>query len=239
MIEFNVPLPNFNIYLVGGYVRDHLLGVQSKDIDIVCEAESFEEMLEWVEKTHKKIFLSKPEFFTIRAIANGSGIVHDYVLARKESQYSDSRRPDSVSVGTINEDLSRRDFTIGAMAYNIKTGEFLDPFNGRQDLEDKIIRCVGDTRDRLDEDTLRIIRAIRFSITKGFKLHPSIELVLQMREWADKLQNISTDRIRQELDKCFKHSTIDTLKLLAEIHPRFIEVIFNDKLWLKITSEKK
>lgn len=230
------------IFEVGGHVRDELLGIKSKDIDCSVEAPSFQAMLEFVEARTQKIFLVKEEFVTIRAMGL-DGLPKDFVLCRKDGAYSDGRHPDSVEIGTIFDDIARRDFTVNAIARNVDTGEILDPFNGREDLKTKTLRCVGSAAERFEEDTLRIIRAIRFSITKGFLPDEEIQAVLSDAEWADKLRNISSDRIRQELDKCFRFSTIETLKMLSQIHPRFTEVMFgesdNEQLWLKPTSESR
>jgi tRNA nucleotidyltransferase (CCA-adding enzyme) len=240
MFKFNMELPNFEIYLVGGYIRDYILGTPSKDIDIVCEAPSFEVMLEWIERTHKKVFLSKPEYFTVRAMGT-DGLPYDYVMARKDGEYSDGRRPDSVRPGNIIDDLSRRDFTKNAMAYNLRTGSLLDPFGGQHDLSTKMLRCVGSAQERFSEDPLRIIRAIRFCITKGFRPDPEIRATFEDPEWADQIINtVSVDRIRDELMKCFKFDTAETMEFFVlELAPGYSRIFRDIGLWLKPTTEKK
>lgn len=231
--------PNFNIYVTGGYVRDAILDIESKDIDIACEASSFEEMLEWVEKTHDKVFLINPEFFTIRALYE-KGDARDYVLCRKDGKYSDSRHPDTVEAGSIYDDLSRRDFTIGAMAINLKSGSLIDPHGGVADLERRLLRAVGSARARFKEDPLRILRAIRFAITKGLTLDPEIIIILHSPQWAKEIKTVSVERIREEIYKCFKFDTAKTLFFLNEhCSNEFVEVIFQENvLWLKPTLER-
>ncbi len=143
------------------------------------------------------------------------------------------------------DDLARRDFTVNAMAIDRETGELLDPFNGSEDLKSKTLRCVGSTKDRFSEDPLRIIRAIRFCITKGFT--PSQEIkdiflgVNGEDDWADKIiASVSMDRIREELTKCFKFDTEITMKFFVlELSPRFLLLFRGTNLWLKPTTEKK
>jgi tRNA nucleotidyltransferase (CCA-adding enzyme) len=230
----------FRVFEVGGHVRDQLLGIQSKDVDCSVEAPSFQDMLEFVEATTEKIFQVREEYVTIRAMGF-DGQPKDFVLCRKDGAYSDGRRPDAVEVGTIYDDLARRDFTINAMAVDVDTGEFLDPFGGREDLENKILRCVGSAAERFEEDSLRIIRAIRFAITKGFEPDEEIWEILSDSEWAEKLSLIARDRIRGELLKCFRFSTSKTLKFLFRINHHYLTVIFDGEpeIWLKPTLEDR
>src|SRR4051812_36297006 len=116
-----------HLYEVGGHVRDSLLGIKSKDIDFAVEAESFMELFNWLNAQKFDIFLITEEYGTIRArFPKGhvnAGLTADFVLCRKDGNYSDGRRPDSVSPGTIFDDLARRDFTVNAMARDLETGE--------------------------------------------------------------------------------------------------------------------
>lgn len=224
------------IYKVGGCIRDEIMGIVPKDIDLACEAESFEAMEQYIRDNGGKIYQSKPEFFTVRARLFGED--RDFVLCRKESKYSDGRRPDSVEVGTIYDDLARRDFTINAMAKQ-EGGKLIDPFGGKKDIEAKLIRCVGNTIDRFAEDSLRIIRALRFSITKGFSLHHEIVMAFRNYWVVSKIHAVSQERIREELLKCFSHSVLTTLAVLDDF-PLVKNVLFQDgKLWLKPTLEEK
>lgn len=209
-------------YLVGGAVRDQLLGLSPKDFDYSVEAESYDAMKEDILARGGTIFLEKPEFFTIRAKVNK--IDADFVLARKEGDYSDGRRPDSVEIGTIDDDLARRDFTVNAMA-RLEDGTIYDPFNGQVDLALKRLVCVGNAHARFSEDYLRLLRAVRFSIVKGFELDNDIHDALCSPEILRGLYKISKERIREELVKCFAHDTWKTL-LFFEDYSNLHEVIF-------------
>lgn len=225
------------IYKVGGAVRDEFLGVKSKDIDFAVEAPSYEAMRDYI-AANGKIFLEKPEYFTIRAKLNGADA--DFVLCRKEHGYTDGRRPDLVTAGDIYDDLSRRDFTMNAIAIRVSDGEVFDPHNGVRDLAKRNIRCVGEAEDRFSEDSLRMLRAVRFRITKGFMLDDSIWLALKNPKLLDKLANVSKERIREELNRCFKHDTLATLKMFEDF-PDLRDVVFgNDNtLWLEATNKDR
>jgi tRNA nucleotidyltransferase/poly(A) polymerase len=234
------------IFEVGGSVRDSFLGVKTKDMDYSVEASSWEEMRTWVHKNTEKVFLEKPEFFTIRAMWNKGPC--DFVLCRKEGAYSDFRHPEKVENGTILDDLARRDFTVNAIAKDMGTGQIIDPFDGRSDIEKKIIRCVGGT-DRLFEDPLRMLRAIRFSITKGFDIDDEIFSIWsgffptspdnkKTKELVEKFKaSVSNERTREELLRCFEFSTIKTLRTLGFADPSWTDAIFGDGLWLRPTLE--
>lgn len=224
------------IFQVGGAVRDQLLGLKSKDIDFAVEAPSFKAMHEHVRATCKQIFLIKPEFLTIRALHPTMGAV-DFVMCRKDGAYSDGRHPDTVEPGTIFDDLARRDFTVNAMAID-EAGNLIDPHEGERDLEDRLLRCVGFTSDRFEEDSLRILRAMRFSITKDLELSSGITAVFRQPSlWIPKLEAVSTERKREELHKCFAHDTAKTLMFFKSIDSAWADCLFQD-LWLKPTSEK-
>ncbi len=147
------------IYQVGGYVRDELMGKKSKDLDYACEFPNFAEMLAWIH-TQGKVFLVKEEHWTVRAHIPGKPAA-DFVLCRKDGQYSDGRRPDSVSAGTLMDDLARRDFTVNAIAYDEETKEYIDPFNGKQDIKDKILRCgpFGSPSPKASTSTMKLCLA--------------------------------------------------------------------------------
>lgn len=224
------------MYLVGGAVRDSILGVPTKDFDYSVEASSFEEMRSYILSNGGKIYLEKPEYLTIRGKFNGRDA--DYVLCRKEGKYTDGRRPDEVIPGTIFDDLARRDFSVNAIAYDEDSQSYIDPHNGIQDLRTMTLRCVGNPIDRFNEDSLRIMRAIRFSITKGFAMDSSVANALWNPDVVKKLANVSKERIREELLRCFKHSTLKTIATL-EYYPMVRDVVFDDNaLWLKPTMEE-
>lgn len=229
-------------YQVGGCVRDALLGVQSKDIDYAVEAPSYEAMVSWI-KERGKIFLEKPEFLTVRAHLAG-GQPADYVLCRKDGTYSDGRRPDVVEPGTLLDDLKRRDFTINAIAFDEETGQYIDPHDGQADLKLRVLSCVGRAKDRFTEDALRMLRAIRFTITKGLIMSSDVLSCFDDKELLSLLRDkISADRKRDELEKCFRFSTVRTLEELHFLgkETTLLSDIFEvptGKIWLLPTSKE-
>jgi tRNA nucleotidyltransferase/poly(A) polymerase len=228
------------VYQVGGSIRDEYLGLKSKDIDYSIEAESYDKMKQYIIDSGGTIFLETPKYLTIRANIPNLGAT-DYVLCRKDGQYHDSRHPESVEIGTIYDDLNRRDFTINAIAKNVDTGEIIDPHNGISDIKNKIIRCVGNPYDRFNEDALRILRAIRFSITKQMSIDYAIINCFYDTKIVNLLYNISKDRVRDELYKCFKFSTHETLKCL-EMYWKVRDVLFQNNsfdLWLEPTLKER
>ncbi len=197
-------------YTVGGAVRDEILGLKSKDIDFAVEAPSYEEMREDLIAKGVIIYQERPEYFAIRGGHPLLGGV-DYTLCRKEGFYWDNRHPDSVTIGTILDDLSRRDFTVNAIAKD-EDGNLLDPFNGKEDIQLKVLRCVGRSEDRFHEDPLRLLRAVRFSLVRGFRLDIDIQIALMDRDLIWGLKKISLERIYEELKKCYEFNTFETMK---------------------------
>jgi tRNA nucleotidyltransferase (CCA-adding enzyme) len=220
------------IYKVGGCVRDAVLGIRSKDIDCAVEAPSFEAMEAWVAE-RGKIYLSKPEFFTIRAKVGKEDL--DFVLCRKESCYSDGRRPDSVEMGTIYDDLARRDFTMNAIARREPDGAYIDPHGGIEDIGARIIRAVGKAEDRFNEDALRMLRAMRFAITLNFNLHVEIKMCFDRLYLLEKLRTVSIERQQIELQKCFRSSTPKTLDFLRHYDGMRNYLFDNSIMWLEPT----
>lgn len=220
------------IYQVGGSVRDLLLGIKSKDIDYAVES-SYDEMKSYILE-RGEIFLEKPEFGTIRCRVNGE--VADYSICRSDGKYLDGRRPDSIKPASIYDDLSRRDFTMNAIAID-EDGNILDPYNGRNHIDNRIIVCVNNTYDRMREDALRMLRALRFSITKQMWLDTEIVEFLCWSDNINLLRNVSTERIREELYKMFSCDTYQTLKILGN-YPYLNKYIFTSTpIWLKPTLE--
>lgn len=226
-----------NVYQVGGSVRDRFLGRKSNDIDFAVEAPSFKAMREWVVGQGGRIFLETPEYVTIRALVPKLGAA-DYVLCRKDGAYRDGRHPESIEVGTIQDDLARRDFTINAMAINAKTGELLDPLNGWGDCSRRLIRCVGGVERSFGDDALRILRALRFSVVLNFTLTDEIEEALQSRGIVERLYGISPDRVRQEIGKMFAFNTYVSVTRLARF-PLVLGVVSDSGVWLKATQEAR
>ena len=195
----------FEGFLVGGCVRDLLIEREPKDWDLTTNA-SPDKIIEVFEKTDRRVVYEN-SFGTV-AIVNKELEYQDPAHTieitpyRTETTYSDNRRPDEVLfTKTIQEDLSRRDFTINAMAYDPTNQELIDDFGGQSDLQEKIIKTVGEAHERFGEDALRIMRAVRFSAELGFSLNK--ETLAAIRELAPSLKNISSERIRDELLKIF------------------------------------
>jgi len=222
---------------VGGYVRDELLGIPSKDRDIMVDLPSYEKLEAWAEQHLTKIYERRPEMLILRG--HGPLGPVDYNLPRNESAYSDSRTPNSVTVGTFEQDMARRDFTCNAIAKNIATGEIIDLHGGMLDINMRRLRMVGSAYARLDEDHLRIVRAIRFCITKGFTPYGELEKILLHGEYADKLESLPVERIANEMCKAFHFNTASTLHFLASIHPKYTEAIFSKRLWLLPTLKNR
>lgn len=188
------------IYKVGGCVRDEILGKKTKDIDYAVEAPSFEAMIEHIKSMGATIWKEFPEFFTARGKLNGTDV--DFVLCRKDGAYRDNRRPDEVTIGNLHDDLARRDFTMNAIAIDLETGKYIDPFDGAIHLSAKLIEVVGSV-DRLREDPLRIMRALRFSSTHGFVMSERVREFIS--DEFKLLENISRERVKEEMNKMFEH----------------------------------
>lgn len=186
----------YEAYIVGGCVRDSLLDKKPNDWDI-CTSARPEEVCEVMTRCHIRIIETGLQHGTVTAqFGKGS---YEITTFRVDGEYSDNRRPDRVEfVGNVNEDLARRDFTINAMAYGDWIG-LIDPFGGYGDLDDKLIRCVGNPDDRFQEDGLRILRALRFAATYGFKIEEKTADAIHRNK--DLLKNISAERIQSELCK--------------------------------------
>ena len=212
--------------VVGGSVRDFLLGKTPSDYDITTDA---------TPKITKEIFCRQRTIDT--GIKHGTvglfldGEVYEITTHRVDGEYKDSRHPESVSFTTdINEDLARRDFTVNAMAYSPRFG-ITDPFGGREDLENQIIRAVGDPYQRFTEDALRILRAVRFSSVLGFEIEE--ETARALRDKAELLKNVSPERIWVELKKTFMgrgaHRSISEFSdVLCSVIPSLDRMILPD-----------
>lgn len=181
-------------YVVGGCVRDSILKRPIHDWDI-CTSATPTEMLEIFKD--KKVVETGLQHGTITVVVNGEP--YEITTYRIDGIYSDNRRPDSVSfTDKLIEDLHRRDFTINAMAYNDEEG-LIDPFNGIEDIKYKKINCVGFSKDRFEEDALRILRAIRFASQLEFSIMPNTDW--EIHRQYENLKNISIERINSEFCK--------------------------------------
>lgn len=237
-----------SLYLVGGCVRDMIMGNPNpKDVDFAVEAKSFDHMRQWMVERGFHIHAETPKYFTLRAKAPKSGFSFagrdysgkdfDFALCRTDGEYKDGRHPDSVEVGTIHTDLSRRDFTMNAIAMDA-SGAFLDPFGGVEDIGTRTIRCVGSV-ERLVEDGLRVMRALRFAIQLDFFLDEEVIEFLDSMASVMALHNVDPQRIQQEMTKSMRINTYATMGLLYE-YPMIAKYIFNETgIWLKPTDEKR
>lgn len=200
-------------YAVGGFVRDLLkYGKKGKDLDIVVTGiENFNGLRKYVLSKGCSIFQERPEFLVIRANHAQFGGV-DYTLPRTDGNYSDGRRPDEVFSSSLEEDLSRRDFTMNAIAMNLEDNSIVDPFNGQEDLRNNVLNFVGDPQERLQEDGLRFFRALRFMATMNLALSDSSHKALFAyrfdfgTSFEEKIKNVSSDRIKDEFYK-MSHKT--------------------------------
>ena len=184
----------FEAFVVGGCVRDSIIGLTPHDWDICTNAKPEE-----IKKCFANFntFDSGIKHGTISIVIDGE--VYEVTTYRIDGAYSDNRRPDSVTfTSDITKDLARRDFTVNAMAYNEQYG-LLDPYGGRNDLSEKIIRCVGNPDFRFNEDALRIIRALRFASVYDFVIEN--ETSKSICKNVDLLKNIAVERISVEFNK--------------------------------------
>ena len=241
------------IFKVGGCIRDKFLGLDSKDIDFtfVCEKsqtveQGWLEMKGWMVERGFEIFLETQDCFTIRAKFpkgdQNEGLVADFVMARKEVGYAEGTRRPILEIGTLEDDLVRRDFTVNALAEDID-GNLIDLFGGVEDLKAGILKTPLDPQITMMDDPLRILRALRFSITKDFSISEDIWKAMKQPEILKKLRlTVSQERIREELIKMFQSNTSRTFRLLMVVDgfiPGFLEFVFKDGMWLKPTTEKK
>lgn len=201
----------YKAYLVGGAVRDMLMGKEPHDWDVTTDATP-----EQVMSIFRKVIPT--------GIAHGTVTVHfmkneiEVTTFRTESDYSDGRHPDKVEyTGNIEEDLSRRDFTINAIASYLGDGTITDPFHGRDDIKRKVIRTVGNPLERFSEDGLRPVRAVRFSAQLGFEIERETLKAISEPEILKKTSGISLERFRDELLRLMKAEKPSAgLKLMEE-----------------------
>ena len=243
------------IYEVGGCVRDTILGIESKDIDfsVVLDNtnqtvdEGWEQMLAFLKKEGYKIFLETKDCFTVRAkfpIGHiNEGLVADFVMARKEVGYILGTRKPILELGTLYDDLIRRDFTLNALAKDMD-GNIIDYFNGIEHLKEGLLVTPLNPMKTMMDDPLRILRALRFSLTKDLEVHTDIMESMKQPDILDKLKKtVSQERIREEITKMMMCDTIKTMKLLVDIDrdyiKGFLNIVFKDTMWLKPTMEKK
>lgn len=207
----------YEAYIVGGCVRDALLGRRAADWDITTNAEPWQ-----VKRLFSRTVDTGIQHGTVTVLAGRQGF--EVTTYRVDGEYQDGRHPKEVRfTPSLLEDLKRRDFTINAMAYNEKDG-LVDVFGGIEDLKQGRIRCVGDPRERFTEDALRILRAVRFSAQLNFFIEP--ETREAVAEFASSLTRISAERIQTEL-----------VKLLVSDHPEVFRVLYETGITRVILPE--
>lgn len=196
----------FEAYVVGGCVRDSILGREPEDWDVTTSAKP-----EQVKALFPRTIDTGIQHGTVTVMLDKEGF--EVTTYRIDGKYEDSRHPKEVTfTPSLKEDLRRRDFTINAMAYNEEEG-LVDLFGGLEDIDGGTIRCVGEAHERFQEDALRIMRAIRFSAQLGYKIEKKTRAAV--RELAPTLKAISAERIRVELEK-----------LLVSPHPEYLKLAY-------------
>lgn len=214
----------FGAWVVGGCVRDVLLERAIKDWDICTQA-----LPEKVIKIFRRVVPTGLKFGTVTVLLDDGN--YEVTTLRADREYLDGRRPESVNfVNDIREDLSRRDFTINAIAYNVNERQLIDPFGGENDLRKRLIRAVGDPALRFSEDALRLMRAARFVGTLDFDIEPTTKAAaIQCHEG---LRKVSKERIRDELFKAMLSTmpsraleAMRTLKLLDVFAPFLLDQV--------------
>ena len=208
-------------YLVGGCVRDHRMGIEPKDFDIVTDVhmdrieEIFSENGWKVDDTGKQFLVMNvsKKVKTPVSMEVSTGNILDYVEKtvmyeianfRKDGCYSDGRRPDQVEIGTIKEDAERRDFTVNALYYNPIKDEYIAPIKETEfDLRDGILRFIGNPKDRIQEDHLRVFRYYRFLVKEGLKSDPK-SLKACRQYFNEAYKNSTPERVRNEIERMVK-----------------------------------
>ncbi|MBO5770043.1 MAG: CCA tRNA nucleotidyltransferase [Spirochaetales bacterium] len=191
----------FSLYLVGGAVRDYVLGLDNHDYDFTTDAEPLE-----VKKMFKKTIDTGIKHGTVTVLFKGGS--YEITTFRTEGEYHDGRHPEKVSfVRNLDEDLKRRDFTINALAADLRTGTIIDQHDGLADIKNGVVRAIGIAEERFTEDALRMLRACRFSSKLGFEVEESTKMAISKLKENVKL--VSSERIKDEL-----------FRLIDSPHPR-------------------
>lgn len=191
----------FSLYLVGGAVRDYVLGLDNHDYDFTTDAEPLE-----VKKMFKKTIDTGIKHGTVTVLFKGGS--YEITTFRTEGEYHDGRHPEKVSfVRNLDEDLKRRDFTINALAADLRSGTIIDQHDGLADIKNGVVRAIGIAEERFTEDALRMLRACRFSSKLGFEVEESTKMAISKLKENVKL--VSSERIKDEL-----------FRLIDSPHPR-------------------
>jgi len=213
----------FNIYIVGGAVRDFLLGIDNHDYDFTTDATPQE-----VIKLFKKVIPTGIKHGTVTVIFKNEKNINQFfevTTFRTEGNYKDSRHPENVKfIRNLREDLKRRDFTINALAASLETGEIFDYHDGLKDLSNNTIRCIDDAETRFNEDALRMLRACRFAAKLNFSIESKTFKAIKLLN--KNILKVSKERIKDEIDRLLLSQNpligLDLMKstfLLDEIIP--------------------
>lgn len=193
-----------NLYIVGGAVRDELMGIDPKDIDFLVTGIPLDKLSEILNPIGKINEVGK-SFGIIKAVISGEE--YDFAIPRKEMSTGHGHK-DQVTKSdhtlSIEDDLSRRDFTFNAIAKEVSTGNFIDPYNGRTDISNKTIRAVGNPETRFEEDPLRILRAIQFAVRFNFQIEDKTKQAIYKN--IDLLQHLPSERFLEEFKKAITKS---------------------------------
>lgn len=197
----------FKAYIVGGAVRDSIMGISPSDYDIATNATPYQ-----VKSIFQRTIDTGLKHGTVTVVYNKTGF--EVTTFRTEGEYKDMRHPENVFyVDDIETDLKRRDFTVNAMAYSLKDG-FLDCFGGLLDIENRTIRCVGEGEKRFKEDALRMLRAVRFAACLNFDIDEETKNAI--KKCTVLIKNVSSERILSELNKILLSNNPEKLYLLYE-----------------------
>lgn len=199
----------FSAYIVGGFVRDYILGINSNDIDVTTNATPMD-----IKAIFQDAALPHEDYGSITVIIKS--IRFEITTFRRELVYYNNRKPIEIEyIDDLLEDLKRRDFTINTLCMN-KKGEVLDLLNGKEDIKNKVIRTVGNSYLKFQEDTLRILRAVRFATNLNFDLSKDVKK--SILDTKHLLKYLSYDRKKQELDKIFTSKNVKKgIELLKEL----------------------
>jgi len=205
----NLYAEGYEAYIVGGCVRDNLIGREPDDYDITTSALPSD-----IKRIFKRTVDTGIEHGTVTVIENGKP--YEVTTFRVDGEYMDNRHPVSISfTSNIKDDLARRDFTVNALAYNDKEG-IVDAFSGLSDLDGKIIRCVRDPEERFSEDALRVLRGVRFSSALGFNIEKNTADAII--KYAKNLKDVSSERIFVEWKKLLSGSgAYDVIKSFKQV----------------------
>ena len=223
----------FQIYLVGGAVRDGILDIETKDFDFTTNASS-EDSIKMLNKNKYKTTEIGRAFGTIETTVEDYSI---HITTYREDKYNkDSRKPEIKTSGELETDLSRRDFTVNAIAYDINNNEIIDPYGGLKDLSEGLIRTPDTADISFSDDPLRMLRACRFVSTHGFT--PNNELFKAISKNAERIEIVSTERIRDEFTKLLTGKD-PSLGLKAFVESGLSELIMPELNELKIEVDPK